>query len=58
MEDKGQSIGYPVIDVGTDPESGLPVRVRIGRYGPFLQLATRAKKGRARRCRTICRRPI
>jgi DNA topoisomerase-1 len=29
---------YPLIDVGTDPESGQPVRVRVGRYGPFLQL--------------------
>lgn len=38
VEDKGQSIDYPVIEVGTDPESSLPVRVRIGRYGPFLQL--------------------
>ena len=29
---------YPVIDLGEDPESGQPVRVRIGRFGPFLQL--------------------
>src|SRR5437867_4243998 len=29
---------YPLIDVGTDPDSGDMVRVRIGRYGPFLQL--------------------
>ena len=29
---------YPLIDVGLDPDSGEPVRVRIGRYGPFLQL--------------------
>ena len=28
---------YPLIDVGVDPESGEKVRVRIGRYGPFLQ---------------------
>ena len=28
---------YPLIDVGIDPESGEPIRVRIGRYGPFLQ---------------------
>jgi len=28
---------YPLIDVGIDPESGETVRVRIGRYGPFLQ---------------------
>jgi DNA topoisomerase-1 len=30
---------YPLIDVGVDPESGAPIRVRIGRYGPFLQMA-------------------
>ena len=29
---------YPLIDVGADPESGEVIRVRIGRYGPFLQL--------------------
>jgi DNA topoisomerase-1 len=29
---------YPLIDVGVDPESGDRIRVRIGRYGPFLQL--------------------
>jgi DNA topoisomerase I len=29
---------YPLIDVGVDPDSGEKIRVRIGRYGPFLQL--------------------
>jgi DNA topoisomerase I len=29
---------YPLIDIGVDPESGAPIRVRIGRYGPFLQV--------------------
>jgi DNA topoisomerase-1 len=29
---------YPLIDVGVDPESGEKIAVRIGRYGPFLQL--------------------
>src|SRR5262245_2253 len=28
---------YPLIDVGVDPDSEETVRVRIGRYGPFLQ---------------------
>jgi DNA topoisomerase-1 len=28
---------YPLIDVGPDPDSGEMIRVRIGRYGPFLQ---------------------
>jgi DNA topoisomerase-1 len=30
---------YPVLDLGMDPESGEPLRVRIGRFGPFVQLA-------------------
>ncbi|MEO5822298.1 MAG: type I DNA topoisomerase [Vicinamibacteraceae bacterium] len=29
-------IPYPAIDVGIDPELNLPIRVRIGRFGPFL----------------------
>jgi DNA topoisomerase-1 len=29
---------YPLISVGVDPDSGEQIRVRIGRYGPFLQL--------------------
>ena len=29
---------YPQIDVGIDEESGEMIRVRIGRFGPFLQL--------------------
>jgi DNA topoisomerase-1 len=33
-----QRIDYPVIDLGADPESGQPIRVRIGRFGPFLQV--------------------
>ncbi len=32
-----QRADYPLIDLGVDPDSGDPVRVRIGRYGPFLQ---------------------
>ena len=38
VQGKEQAIDYPMIDLGVDPESGKPVRVRIGRYGPFLQL--------------------
>ena len=38
VQGKEQAIDYPMIDLGTDPESGKHVRVRIGRYGPFLQL--------------------
>ena len=29
---------YPILDLGTDPESGEPLRIRIGRFGPFVQL--------------------
>jgi DNA topoisomerase-1 len=29
---------YPLIEVGADPESGQMIHVRVGRYGPFLQL--------------------
>ncbi len=36
--DESQQIDYPVVDVGVDPESGEPVRVRIGRFGPFVQV--------------------
>ncbi|RPJ82244.1 MAG: type I DNA topoisomerase, partial [Acidobacteria bacterium] len=32
-----QQADYPVVDVGEDPETGQPLRVRIGRFGPFLQ---------------------
>jgi DNA topoisomerase-1 len=35
--DASGEIEYPVVDLGEDPESGLPIRIRIGRYGPFLQ---------------------
>jgi DNA topoisomerase-1 len=45
VEDKGQTIEYPIIEVGKDPESKLDVRVRIGRYGPFLQLGEQADGG-------------
>ena len=45
VEDKGQKIEYPVIELGKDEESGLLVRVRVGRYGPFLQLGSQADGG-------------
>ena len=36
--DEEQHIDYPVVDIGVDPESGRDIRVRIGKFGPFLQL--------------------
>jgi DNA topoisomerase-1 len=45
VEEKGQAIDYPVFLVGTDPENGMPVRVRVGRYGPFLQLGDASDEG-------------
>lgn len=45
VEDKGQAIEYPIIELGIDPESNLAIRVRIGRYGPFLQLGSQADGG-------------
>lgn len=45
VEDKGQNIEYPIIELGIDPESNLPIRVRIGRYGPFLQMGSQADNG-------------
>ncbi len=36
--DGEQQIDYPVVGIGTDPESGQEIRVRIGKFGPFLQV--------------------
>ena len=44
-EKKLDEIEYPIIELGKDPESGMPVRVRIGRYGPFLQLGNQNDGG-------------
>lgn len=37
IDRKQSAIEYTTIDVGNDPDTGQPIRVRIGRYGPFLQ---------------------
>ena len=31
-------IDYPIIALGVHPESGAPVNVRIGRFGPYVQV--------------------
>jgi DNA topoisomerase-1 len=45
VDDKEGEIGYPVIEICEDPDSGLPIRVRIGRYGPFLQVGETVDEG-------------
>ncbi|MBM3817863.1 MAG: type I DNA topoisomerase [Acidimicrobiia bacterium] len=39
VEKGAQKADYPVLDLGEDPETGEPVRIRIGRFGPFVQVA-------------------
>jgi DNA topoisomerase I len=38
VEKGAEKADYPVLDLGTDPDSDEPVRVRIGRFGPFVQV--------------------
>ena len=39
FEHGAEKADYPVLDLGTDPDSGEAVRIRIGRFGPFVQVA-------------------
>ena len=39
VENGAEKADYPVLDLGTDAESGETVRIRIGRFGPFVQVA-------------------
>jgi DNA topoisomerase I len=34
---RSEDVEYPVIDLGTDSDTGQMLRVRIGQYGPFVQ---------------------
>ncbi|MEQ1760158.1 MAG: type I DNA topoisomerase [Vicinamibacterales bacterium] len=38
VETGAEKADYPLLDLGTDPETGELVRVRIGRFGPFVQV--------------------
>ena len=44
-DDKEESVTREQVaqarDLGTDPKSGKPVTVRMGRYGPFVQIGTK-----------------
>ena len=45
VEDKEQSVTREQVaqarELGTDPKSGKPMTVRMGRYGPFVQIGTK-----------------
>ena len=38
VEKGAENADYPLLDLGTDAESGESVRIRIGRFGPFVQV--------------------
>jgi len=38
VEKGAETADYPVLDLGTDSDSGELVRIRIGRFGPFVQM--------------------
>jgi DNA topoisomerase-1 len=38
VEQGAEKADYPLLDLGTDPVSGELVRIRIGRFGPFVQV--------------------
>jgi len=38
VETGAEKADYPLLDLGVDPDSGEPVRIRIGRFGPFVQV--------------------
>src|SRR6185503_5004996 len=38
VSDEQSLIAYPLLDVGADTATGQPIKVRVGRYGPFLQV--------------------
>jgi DNA topoisomerase I len=38
VADGTEKAEYPLLDLGIEPETGEPVRIRIGRFGPFVQV--------------------
>lgn len=45
VKDKEENVSRSEVaqarELGTDPKSGLPVSVRLGRYGPYVQMGTK-----------------
>ncbi|AOV18200.1 DNA topoisomerase I [Acidihalobacter aeolianus] len=52
VEDRAQSVSrdeaLQAREIGIDPESGKPVSVRMGRYGPFAQIGSRDDEDKPR----------
>ncbi len=52
LEDKSTTVSrhdaQMMRELGMDPKSGKPVRVRVGRYGPFVQLGDREDEEKPR----------
>jgi len=52
VQDKEQTVtreeAVQARQLGTDPKSGRPVSVRMGRYGPFVQIGTREDEEKPR----------
>ena len=38
VERGAEKADYPVLDLGTDADTGEAVRIRVGRFGPFVQV--------------------
>ncbi|MGE0394572.1 MAG: type I DNA topoisomerase [Vicinamibacterales bacterium] len=38
VNDGTEKAEYPLLDLGTVPDTGEPIRIRIGRFGPFVQV--------------------
>ena len=37
-EHGAEKADYPLLDLGVEPDTGEPIRIRIGRFGPFVQV--------------------
>jgi len=46
METVSRDEALSARELGTDPKSGKPISVRMGRYGPFVQIGTRDDEGK------------